>query len=407
EGSLTSITAASLPPGLKSFYLYLHPLISISEDAFDASATTLKSVTIDTAQLKSIPTALKKLTNLTDIYLEHVPIQEWDAATLKQIATTLESLELRNMGLSAWPSWISDFRLLRKIDLLSNDLKYIPDDAFNSVKNILIYLDLSSTGLTQVPNALSTLLNLNTLDLSNNNFTDVLQVEKLSGAPFAPKLSYLYLDSCGLTGVANFSNFSNLTILRLTSNRLSDIPAHSLPTSLTALHLSDNSLLNVPEDIASMPSLFTLVLSDNFITNVESNSFPSSLEYLDLGFNNLTIITNTTFRNLNLLSSLYMDRNPISTIAPEAFSDLVSLRTLSLVDSQLTEIPLAFTLLSSSTWVFLSMSQPVACPFPIPHQLIQWFCSLSYYSYIEATCINGQAVYTYLIDYCQQTATTP
>ncbi|CAG5119731.1 unnamed protein product, partial [Candidula unifasciata] len=348
-----------------------------------------------------------KLTKLTGLLLQDTLVQVWDSATLGQLAASLRSLELINVGLFAWPSWISDCHLLYSIKLSRNTLRSIPDDAFNFVEDKLTYLDLSVTGLTQVPKALSSLSRLETLYLSYNNLTDASQIDTITGAPFASKLSYLYLNSAGLNRAANFSNLTILRTLSLSNNKISDIPAGSLPTSLTMFYFSDNSLSNVPKDVASMYGLITLELTNNFITNIESNSFPSSLKYIFLDRNNLTIITNTTFRNLGVLSTLILSSNPISVIAPGAFSDLVSIQSLRLLDSHLTEVPLAFTLLNPWTDIYWSTAQPLSCPCPTLKKLVQWYTSRTNAGDIEATCSNNQSIDAYLRGQCLQTSATP
>ncbi|BFZ13414.1 hypothetical protein BsWGS_16453 [Bradybaena similaris] len=372
DGNITSISKNSLPSGLIIFFIKGHPLTNISDDVFDHSADTLASVYISGAKFNKLPTALKGLNTLSDLGLADTPIQVWDAATLKHIAATVETLELINVGLSAWPSWISDFHLLRTIHFSSNSLKPIPDDAFSSITDTLTSLTLENTGWTEIPQALSTLTNLNHLDLSFSNFTDVsTEVERIIGFPFAQKLSYLSLVAVGSPKIANFSNLTSLRLIRLDYNTISDVPVGSLPLSLSSLLLSNNILTSVPKDVANMFGLHTLDLNNNLISEIEPRAFPSSLTYLGLDANNLTIIDNTAFKNLSLLRNLRLDNNPIAVISPAAFSDLVSLVTLSIIETHLTEIPLAFTRLSSKIDITFNTTQPLSCPCPAPNDLVQ------------------------------------
>ncbi|CAG5119725.1 unnamed protein product [Candidula unifasciata] len=401
EGNITSISDNSLPPGLSSLNLYHLPLANISDDAFDASAATLQDIYISRANLYSFPTALKKLTNLTHLSFIDSVIQDWDTATLNQSAATLENLALINVSLPAWPSWISDLYLLRQVDLSWNPLRNIPNDAFSSINDSLTDLNLKGTDLTHIPGALSTLLSLRILDLQNNNFTDLSEFQYITGSPFAHNLSVLYLDFDGLTRVANFSSLAALITLSLSSNRISFVPAGSLPTSLTTLYLSNNSLASVPEDVASMSKLSSLYLSTNIIGEIEQNAFPSSLTILNLANNNLTIITNTTFRNLNLVTSLSLTSNPISTISSAAFSDLVSLQYLYLIGSQLTEIPLALALLNPRINLYFTTTEQLSCPCPPNRQLSEFFTSVGYPAIFPDVCEDGQSVTSYLSGQCQ------
>ncbi|CAG5119735.1 unnamed protein product [Candidula unifasciata] len=400
-GNITNIPSNSLPPGLTLIELSSHPISSIADDAFDSSADTLETFTIKESHLTSLPTALKKLSKLIRLFIDDTPIQVWDTATLKQIAPTVENLALRNVSLSTWPSWISDFNSLLTLDLSGNPLNAIPDDAFNSLKESVTVLELRNTGLTHVPQALSTLSSLISLDLRNNNFTDVSEIERIAGSPFARNLTDLFLDSSGLTGAANLTNLTSLKVIGLSNNRISDVAAGSLPRSLIALYLSNNSLSSVPQDVAFLNSLTDLYLSNNRIKEIEPTSFPSSLVYLDLHFNNLTVITNTTFTHLSLLEHLLLNFNPISTIEPAAFSDLVSLQQLSLIETHLTEIPLAFSLLSPQTDLSITTTQPFSCPCPAPRELVEWYSSRALFSTIHLYCSSGQLIDSYLSGQCR------
>ncbi|BFZ13415.1 hypothetical protein BsWGS_16454 [Bradybaena similaris] len=408
KGDINSIAKNSLPSGLTEFSSSRHPLTNISDDAFDNLADTLERVDISGAKFNTLPTALKGLTKLTYLVLVDTPIQVWDAGTLRHIAATLESIELLNVGLSAWPSWISDFHLLRTIHFSSNSLESIPGDAFNSFKDSLTNLQLTSAGLTQIPQALSTLTSLTSLDLSGNNFTDVSEVERITESPFAQKLSYLYLNAVEFRKIANFSSLTSLRSISLEINRISDIPAGSLPLSLPILYISTNILSSVPKDVASMSGLEALYMHHNLISEIEPIAFPSSLTHLELSANNLTIIENTAFKNLNVLRTLRLDNNPISIISPAAFSDLVSLETLSIIETHLTAIPLAFTRLSSKTDITFSTTQPLSCTCPAPNDLVQWHNSVSMtMSLMMVECSNGQLVHTYLSGQCGQTTVSP
>ncbi|BFZ13419.1 hypothetical protein BsWGS_16458 [Bradybaena similaris] len=406
EGNLTSIGKNSLPPGLTEMWVYHQPLINISDDAFDASVATLQHLSFGGPNFNSLPTVLQKLTTLKELMIDDTTIQVWDAAILKHISSTLESLALTNVSLSAWPSWISDFHLLRTIDLSQNSIKTIPDDAFRFIKDSLENLRLVGIGLTQIPQAFSTLPNLLSLELSQNNITDLSEIQRITKFPFAKWLSHLILNSVGLTSIENFSRFESLSTISLNFNRISDVPVGSLPKFLRSLYITDNSLSSVPKDVAGMPNLFWLYLSGNLITTIEPNAFPSSLTLVDLVRNNLTIITNTTFTNLVQLDSLRLDSNPISAISPAAFSSMVALRELHIRNSHMTEIPLALTLFSPQVNIYWTTTQTLSCPCPAPQELVQWFSSLTGTTSIQASCSNGQPIHSYLSGQCGQPKAT-
>ncbi|BFZ13418.1 hypothetical protein BsWGS_16457 [Bradybaena similaris] len=402
RGNISSIPNNSLPPGLTAISLLENPFTNINVDAFNTSAPTLFTLTIRGAAFNSLPAAVKKLTKLVFLDISDTSIQIWDAATVKQIAASLASLRLTNVGLSAWPSWISDFHLLITVDLSWNSLKSIPDDAFSSLKDKITSLILSHADLTHVPQALSTLSRVSILDLSYNTFTNLSEFDRITEAPFAQKEFHLYLDSVGLTRIPNFSKVTGLRSIRLTFNAIQDVPAGSLPSSLTSLDLSNNILSSVPRDVASMSNLAILYLSNNLITVIEPNTIPTRLIMLDLSFNSLTSITNTTFKNLKILIALYLNENPISTISNSAFSDLVLLQSILISSSRLTEIPLAFTQLRPPVYLLFTSTRPLSCPCPTPQQLVQWYTSHTGPLLILDSCSNGESVDYYLRGQCRQ-----
>lgn len=237
NGSITTISNNSLPPGVEKLVFRMHPLTNISDDAFDTSARTLRHLEISGAMLKHFPRALLKMTRLVTLYIKDTPIQYWDNQTIQYIAPNISYLDLVNVSLSEWPTWMSYFRRLIVLDISRNSLKFIPDDAFNAFNNTLSNLILSNTGLTQVPRGLSTIRYLNYLVLDGNN---LLQIDNLY--LLGPKLEYLFLNSVGLTQVLNFSNLTKLTKVNLDNNNISDSTAGSFPPSVTELTLSGNSL---------------------------------------------------------------------------------------------------------------------------------------------------------------------
>lgn len=195
-------------------------------------------------------------------------------------------------------------------------------------------------------------------------------------------------------------------MISLNFNRISDVPVGSLPKYIRSLYITDNNLSPVQKDVAGMPNLLWLYLSGNQITTIEPNDFPSSLTLPDLVRNNLTIISNATFRNLIQLSTLRLNFNPISTISPAAFATMVSVREVYIGNSHMVEIPVALTLLSTQINIYWTSTQSLPCPCPAPNELVQWFSLPTNTSSIQASCCNGQPIDHYLSGQCGQPIAT-
>ena len=93
-----------------------------------------------------------------------------------------------------------------------------------------------------------------------------------------------------------FSGLSNLQVLELSGNQLSDLPAevfHAL-TNLQTLYLHGNKLSELPAEVwanwfAGLGNLQTLNLQSNRLRELPAKTFKalSSLKKLDLALNNL------------------------------------------------------------------------------------------------------------------------
>ena len=76
-------------------------------------------------------------------------------------------LQLKRKGLNAFPSGLSQFPNLQKLDLSKNKIGVFPD-SLNHLKN-LTFLDLSRNNISVIPDAISELILLEHLDLWHND----------------------------------------------------------------------------------------------------------------------------------------------------------------------------------------------------------------------------------------------
>ena len=95
-------------------------------------------------------------------------------------------------------------------------------------------LDLQSKKLTEVPKGLEKLTQLTILGLGSNKLTDVSGLEKLT------QLTYLTLSNNELTNVTGLEKLTQLEGLNLNVNRLTDVKGLEKLTNLSKLHLQNN-----------------------------------------------------------------------------------------------------------------------------------------------------------------------
>lgn len=291
SSKLSNITRTSLPANLQKLTFSLANITSISSDAFNGSATTLRSFTMSSLKYPQLPDALLNVTNLTDLTLSDVAFANWTPAVsvLQHVGKTLRSLVIANVTLYSWPDWLKDFTLLNSLDFSRTNASSIPEDAFTKLQN-LNSLFLRSTGFdneTNVNAALKPLKDtLKTLDISDNIFDIIPEV------------------------VAGMSTLFKLVV---TDNLIRGITSDKIPVQLKELDTSSNPQLS----------------------RLTDNSFPnaSSLEVLNLSGTPLTIISDLAFQPLEHLRELYLNNTAMQNI-PLALTKLINLQVLKMDGEQ-------------------------------------------------------------------------
>lgn len=166
------------------------------------------------------------------------------------------------------------------------------------------YLDLSNCSLTQLPEEISVLPHLVTLILNRNNLENFKGLEKLT------QIRKLHLNGCGLTFIPKeIFDFSALKVL----------------------DLSNNDLKGIPLEFSSLKNLTFIELC-----NCNLSSFPVAL----LGLKNLAYLN---LRNHS--HNEFSPKNLITTIPPEIIQ-LSKLKSLSLQNNLIRELPIEFTQLN-------------------------------------------------------------
>ncbi|XP_076663189.1 G-protein coupled receptor rickets isoform X2 [Andrena cerasifolii] len=133
-------------------------------------------------------------------------------------------------------------------------------------------------------------------------------------------------------GSAVLPSTGNLTILDLTSNNITDIPARAFHrvSNLEVLLLRRNRLHAIADDaFANLTSLRVLELDDNYLTNIPVAIVKlSGLEDLSLSNNRIESLEERVFQRATNLLSLDLRGNPIKRIHRNTFQHLRKLRKL-------------------------------------------------------------------------------
>jgi Leucine-rich repeat (LRR) protein len=167
-----------------------------------------------------------------------------------------------------------------------NQIDYIDGRIFgdwgDSNTKSLKYLNLESNRITKFESSLYNLIHIEKLILTNNELTNfpLFDFELNEESSSDINLNFLYFNRNNIKSLTFFSSyFSNLRILDLNSNEISEIEKNAFETlkSLQNLSLSNNLLKNITREIFfNQMHLFYLNLSCNQIEFIELNSFKSN-----------------------------------------------------------------------------------------------------------------------------------
>ena len=236
--------------------------------------------------------------------------------------TQLTSLSLENSdseGLADLPRLTT----LTNLDLFLSTLTNV--DAVGSLTNLL-YLDLSFTGHFD-PSPLAGLPRLKYLDLSGNSWGDCAALQVLTNFSGS-----LFLDDASITSVEGLAALTNLALVTLFRNPLSDLGPLSKITSLRSLDLGFDpigdisplaKLGNLQElylesasatnlaPLLALQRLETLDVNNNRLADISILAGLTNLHWVNLGYNHLTNID--TLTNLTQLAKVYLQINSIDT----------------------------------------------------------------------------------------------
>ena len=187
------------------------------------------------------------------------------------------------------------------------------------------------------------LSNLAILRLSANAITE-LPRDVFSGLTRLVDLDLDNNNDLTALPVEVFSGLSSLRFLNLLSNGLTTLP-EGVFSGLSSLHwvgLTGNRLIELPEGVFSgLSSLEHLALGHNELTRLPPRVFSglASLKSLGLGGNELVELSPGVFAGLSSLEGLELNTNALTALPDDLFSGLSSLDWLTLNDNRLTRLP--------------------------------------------------------------------
>ncbi len=283
---------------------------------------------------------LTKLRRLQNLYLQDNELSIVAADSL----TFLSSLRILNLSanhLEVLPETLfSNNKEIREIYLQNNGLYQVPAKLFSRLEQLVI-LNLSNNKISQIDDdPFSGLIRLVVLDLSRNALTHVKS--KFFKDLLVLQILDLRNNSIGFIEENAFLPLYNLHTLNLAENRLHQISANLFNGLfvLSKLILSNNLIVNVhAQAFKNCSALKELDLSSNAITEIPiALTELTFLRTLDLGENQITMLKNGLFKNMESLTGLRLVDNSIGNLTDGMFWDLPNLQVLNLSKNKVQQI---------------------------------------------------------------------
>ncbi|XP_011557533.2 toll-like receptor 6 [Plutella xylostella] len=312
-----------------------------------------------------------KILNLSGNKLVAVPPE------LFQSSRVIKQISLANNSLSVLaPGLLEGLDQLEKLDLSRNRLTndWVNRDTFAGLIRLVI-LNLSHNSLIRLdPKSFQDLNNLQVLNLDNN------AIETISNGAFAElrNLHQLSISDNRMKALNEhiFCNLFVLSQLYLDNNQISVINERSFEniTYLQDLGLNGNSLNMIPDGIKKLRFLKSLDVGKNNITKVSNTSFEGLEELYGLRLvdNHITSIPKDTFSTLPSLQVLNLASNKIENVEQDAFLSNPTLKAIRLDGNKLTDIRGVFNKLNTLGWLNISDNKLIYFDYSYMPESLEW-----------------------------------
>ncbi|XP_077194774.1 leucine-rich repeats and immunoglobulin-like domains protein 3 [Paroedura picta] len=201
-------------------------------------------------------------------------------------------------------------------------------------------LDLSYNRLSSIkPGTLNHLHNLREIKLSGNEFKAIPNLGTISS-----NITLLSLTCNKISDILaeHLRPFQSLETLDLSDNHISALTMASFPPlPLKYLHINSNRIVSLePGSFDNLSStLQVLKLNKNRVAFIPQKMFKlSQLQHLEMNRNKIKMIDGLTFQGLSALKSLRIQRNGLVRLMDGAFWGLSNMEILQLDHNNLTEI---------------------------------------------------------------------
>lgn len=319
------------------------------------------------------PDILRIMQNVTRFRLEKMPSLTFLPVPALQTFQKLSSLYIIDTGIDhIFGDSFAPLNGLKEVNILNNiHLKSIARNAFNGVKDTIVFLDISSNSLDNIDFLRGALwTSLYQLNIGYN-----FEIRTFIPGIFreTPALRYINCQDIGLTRIDKnmFVGLSNLHTLDLSFNQINsvstgafqnmpflvDLRINDQNTHNTRIHFQNNSffgieasveILNINnnrfdldqfwKDLTRLTNLKVLDISNTGINNLPDNAFKGNTELnsLILSGNNISSLKQNTFHGARLfLQTINLRGNALQSIDKCVVNDFPSIPTFTLYGNPL------------------------------------------------------------------------
>lgn len=308
----------------------------------ECRADKIKIITfIDNANCAELPAELfKQVKYLTVLTLNESRVERISANTFRD-AKYLEELYLTHNLINVLDDKAFEGDLRVKIlDLSRNHLESIQANAFVQLK-YLLELNLADNHLSTLDKSAFTGLDrVNSIKLSGN------KIISMDTNIFYPckNLAYLYLQNNQLTKLRIRTNYNTIYWLNADDNAIEDLylDADEIKSRETFVYITANRNQIDKFKISEKYNVRNLYLENNKFINLLEIMAMSSMHDLRLGNNNLSHISENTFKNLRHLEILYLQNTNLPAIHSDLFENQRKLKILHIGYNKLVVVDLRY-----------------------------------------------------------------
>ncbi|XP_033753242.1 platelet glycoprotein V-like [Pecten maximus] len=284
--------------------------------------------------------AFANITGLYNLNITNNQIADMDDDALFGAENTLEFLFMRDNEMKKIPTALGMMRKVSSLSIDGNPVQDFQVSVFRNVSSTLQDLEFGSPGTSFWPNSIRYLANLTRLSVKELN-VDYLPLSAFAG--LEKSLEFLEFERCSIRSLPlTLSSLDALDVLSLTSNpnlKLSGIPreAFSGIESLVQIYITNQSFDTVPDIFHDSLTIRDIDITGTPITHFDASLIPdeNSLRTVSLSDTLLREVPPAIVKMKNL-QTLIIRNSSITSVSLSDFEGLTKIKSIGIMNAPLT-----------------------------------------------------------------------